>query len=376
MSRWILRGARVALGANAAERLDVEVGSRGIARMAPALPARAGVRVLELDGHLLLPGLVNAHDHLEFNLFPRLGTGPYRNATEWAHDIYRPDASPVREHRAVPRTLRLFWGGLKNLLCGAITVWHHNPPDESLYAADFPVRVERRCGWAHSLAFSPDLAHRFRATPRAWPFAVHAGEGVDECARAEVFRLEELGCLDRRTVLVHAVGLDEPGLALAGARRASLVWCPSSNLFLFGRTLRPAAFRLPVVLGSDSALTAAGDLLDEIRVAAGLGLVSTERLYNMVARSQRDVIAIPDTGGTPAEALVRAAAPVLAIAGGRLVFVTPELMPELRGRWCRLEPEGRNAVLVPIDVRPLHAAVSDVLGSDWRLAGRRIAADN
>ena len=46
----------------------------------------------------VMPGLVNAHDHLEFALFPRLGRGPYPNAEAWARDIYHPEESPVREH--------------------------------------------------------------------------------------------------------------------------------------------------------------------------------------------------------------------------------------------------------------------------------------
>jgi ubiquinone/menaquinone biosynthesis C-methylase UbiE len=31
---------------------------------------------IDLAGYLLLPGLINAHDHLEFGLFPNLGAGP------------------------------------------------------------------------------------------------------------------------------------------------------------------------------------------------------------------------------------------------------------------------------------------------------------
>src|SRR6185437_15388275 len=71
---------------------------------------------IDLSGFLLLPGMVNAHDHLEFALFPRLGSGNYRNYVEWSRDIYHPEASPVREQLAVPKSARLLWGGIRNLL--------------------------------------------------------------------------------------------------------------------------------------------------------------------------------------------------------------------------------------------------------------------
>lgn len=368
----ILRGARVALGPNEAVERDIEL---------------RGSRVnIDLRRYLILPGLINAHDHLEFNLYPRLGRGPYANAGEWARDVYHPDQPPIFEQRRVSKSTRLVWGGLKNLLCGVTTVCHHNPMEFAIFDRNFPVRVVKQFGWAHSLEFSPDLADRFCRTPADWPFVLHLAEGTDQHARREIFRLDEMGALDSRTVLVHAVGLNTAGIALARRKKASIVWCPSSNAFLLGKTLTEKVRRsgIAIALGSDSAVTAEGDLLDELRVAHACG-ASPEELYRRVTEIPARMLRLPehagdlaifrDQGATPAETLLAGKGPEMVIVGGRIKLISPALADRAgvsRERFSRLKVTGRKAVLVDANVPALYRRAHRILG-EVRLAGRRVS---
>jgi cytosine/adenosine deaminase-related metal-dependent hydrolase len=389
-----LTGARVALSATSATRIDLEI-RRG--RIQGWGNSTGQGPELDLGGYLILPGLINGHDHLEFNLFPRVGRGPYPNATAWAEDIYHPGSSPVKEHLAVPKAMRLAWGGLKNLLSGVTTVAHHNPYDAEVFDKRFPVRVVKRFGWAHSLRFSTDVGNRYRAASKRWPFLIHAAEGTDSKAASEVQQLERIGVLSARTVLVHGVGIDCDSLGILRRHRASLVWCPSSNLFMLSQTLRPEVLRsrIPICLGTDSALTCQGDLAEELRVAGKSSCLTAEDIYPMVttqaARVLRlsrgegeiqehgiaDLLAIRDSGQNPAEALQHFV-PALVILGGRIQLVSQDLAaridPLLTRHLQKVELEGRGACLVNANVALLRAATEAVLGTNFQLAGRPVRA--
>ncbi len=384
----ILSGARVALGPSKAALLDVTL-ARG--RIAGLGKAQGG---LDLRGHMILPGLINSHDHLEFNLFPRLGHGPYLNASAWAHDVYHPDEPPVREHRRVDKRVRLYWGGLKNLVSGVTTVCHHNPFERRIFNARFPVRVVREFGWAHSLAFSPDLSQRYRRTPPGWPFIIHAAEATDSSGRDEISTLNHMGAL-KGAVLVHGVGIDADGLRLLRKRGTALIVCPVSNLFTLGRTLKRGAFSsgVRIALGTDSAITARGDVLDALRFARKDCRISPPRLYRMVTdeaaavlRLSRgegtlqqggvaDLTVIRDTNLTPAESLLNTRQVELVMIGGRVRLISERLAKRLgEPRNCeRLRVAGRGRVLIDAPVRELYRATASILPHTLRLAGKKIA---
>jgi cytosine/adenosine deaminase-related metal-dependent hydrolase len=356
--------ATVAAGAGAATSLRfgarvLEIGGR---------PA-CGDAVVDLDGAVVLPGLINAHDHLELNHYGAItGRERYANAGEWIDDL-RPmlAADPeIRANSARPLPARLFVGGLKNLLAGVTTVAHHNPYYRGIARA-CPIHVLDRYGWAHSLALERgpvgargepggDVQGRFKTTAPGVPFIVHAAEGVDQCAEDEFARLEEKGCIAPNTVLVHGVALTMRQWARLVEEQGSLVWCPASNDFLFGRTIpvrdfldHSRAARDSICLGTDSRLTGARDLLDELRIAARSG-VTADELLRMVTSAPRRALRRYEAGciaeGVPADLLVlprgeRAAGALLqarrsdvrlVTIGGRPMVGAPELAPVFEAR--------------------------------------------
>ena len=258
---------------------------------------------IDLTGFLVLPGLINAHDHLEYSLFPRLADPPYRNYIDWGEDIHSKFPDMIARYRAVPKDVRLWWGGIRNLLCGVTTVSHHNPLWPELRNHDFPVRVVRENGWGHSFALGSDLPQAHAATPEGRAFIVHACEGVDECAREELWNLNDLGILDANTVLVHGLAIDHDGLKQIVASQASLIVCPSSNYYLFGKVpdLSFLSRIKNVALGSDSPLTADGDLLDEINFAIRSCGISPLAAYEMVTTIPAAILRLDNSEGTISE---------------------------------------------------------------------------
>jgi len=367
-----LYGGKIALGAEDVVAADLRIREGRVTGFVSesrvAASSRARGTSVDLQEYLVLPGLVNAHDHLEFALFPRLGKGGYQNFLEWVEDIYHPGEPPVAKLRQVPKDVRLWWGGIRNLLCGVTTVCHHNPYEPQVFTDEFAVRVLESYGWAHSLALDPEISRKKQETPAGRPFFVHLAEGLDEQSAGEIHELSRAGALDAHTVIIHGLGMDEEGRALFRASGAGLVWCPSSNVFLFGETLTPEKLLTfpTVALGSDSPLTAEGDLLDEVRFAHQKLRGPAAVLYSYVTRQPAglmrlekgeggiraggvaDLIAVRDTGGSPADTLAHLSYKdvELVLLGGRVQLASAALM-------ARLSPEARQG-LQPLSVGHVH----------------------
>ena len=397
-----LSGARISLNEDTAIVGDVEIRDQKVASISTSYALKAEqtaapAHLLNLDGYVLLPGLINAHDHLEFGLYPNLGRGPYANSQEWAADIHQNDSAIIAAQESVPKDVRVWWGAIRNLLCGVTTVCHHNPLHAEMLKEEFPIRVITNFGWGHSPGMDTQLRTKFNGTPRNVPFVIHACEGLDKASSDEIFQLDRAGLLDHRTVLVHGLALNAEGVALLNRRDASLVWCPSSNRFLFGRTRdREEVISVRhLLLGSDSPLTAAGDLLDEVRIAHVEVGIPPGKIYRMLFQhaastfrlrdgegtirpdTTADLIAVRDRGLSPAETLANLTANdiELVVVRGRVQVASEAIM-------SRLSPDdlsGLQPLQIDSDLRWIRAPLGylfheaeRVLGCELKISGKRV----
>lgn len=312
---------------------DRDVGVDGATLVEPS--GDFHVRLDFAQGHVR-PGLINAHDHLHRNHYGRLGEPPYPDAYAWARDIQLRHAALIAERRALPRREALLAGAWKNLFAGVTTIVHHDWW-EADFDHDFPMRVARVASM-DSLGMVPELALPGTA-PR---FCLHVAEGVSAAATGELDQLDCMGLLTSRLIAVHGVGIEGEAVARFRASGAALVWCPTSNLFLLGRTASRELLEdgLDVLLGSDSLLTGDGDLLDELRVARCLGFLSDARLEDAVGVTAARRLGLPTPSldpGAQADIVVltrplleaRAEDVALVIVGGVPRVARLDLVPTL-----------------------------------------------
>ncbi len=369
---------------------------RGSAIAAVNEPPRRGDVVVDLHGDRLLPGLINAHDHLGLNSMP--GAAPtrrYRHVREWIAETSERRRSEWHFQLCVgvERAQRLFHGGIKNLLSGVTTVAHHDPLYPELLQPQFPIRVLERYGWAHSLYLDGAGAVRnsYVATREAEPWIIHVAEGVSRDAAEEFDTLDALGCIGTRTLLVHGVALDQAQRTRLLEAGAALIWCPSSNESLFGRTAEvdELAAGGRVALGTDSRLSGARDLLEELQIARRRCTLQQHELEQLVTSTAAQLLRLKDCGalrtGYRADLLVLPSGKALGhaprsairlvVIGGAPMYADEEYAPQLacKSYWSRIELDGLAKLLPAGIVAALMRSSVAEPGLEMRLSDGRAA---
>ena len=241
---------------------------------------------------LAFPGLFNAHDHLEFNLFPRLRSKIYRDYLEWGNDIQRLYSTEINAALNIPIELRMKFGMIKNLFNGITTVMQHGKI--SVIKSDQILNVFNSYNYLHSISLEKNWRIKLISMFNKLPFVIHLGEGTGEVVEKEVNNLFKWNLFKRKVIAVHGISLSKNH----ADKLAALIWCPDSNLFLYDKTANVSELKnyLPVLFGSDSNLTSDPNFWNHIRLARSINALNDEELINSVTSLPGELLNVEDIG--------------------------------------------------------------------------------
>jgi putative selenium metabolism protein SsnA len=315
----ILRNGIVAtLDPQSVERTDLRIEGGGIAQRGPRLRPAPGEEVLDLEGALVMPGLVNAHTHLYSALargMPAPGEPP-RGFVEILEKVWwrldraldeesvrlsglvgaieaaRSGTTTIFDHHASPSciegslaTLRraVEEVGLRSVLCYETTDRNGTAgrdagvAESRSFLASGPTELTRAMVGAHaSFTLSDESLDLLAAVAADRRSSLHVHVAEDRCdvedsrrrgATGVGDRLRGHGLVGRGTLLVHCVHLAAEELRDAQDAGAWLAHCPRSNMNNAVGRAATAHFRR-AALGTDGLDE---DVLAEAR-AAFLGM--------------------------------------------------------------------------------------------------------
>ncbi|GAA1839902.1 hypothetical protein GCM10009836_18920 [Pseudonocardia ailaonensis] len=280
----------------------------------PGPPGFTTAPVVDVGDSLVLPGLIDLHNHLAYDTLP-LWTVPGRTTPFAHHDSWPRAANYAPEITwpasalvtACPEELlaRVEVGALVG---GTTTVQGSPPKNRPLdgwlvrNAEDETFGIPGGASFVFASVLQLDaqtLASRATAMAQGSTFVYHCAEGAPgSLVRREFTDAKAAGCLRPGFVAVHANAIGAADFA-GWADPGAIVWSPFSNLWLYGETTDVPAARaagIGICLGADWAPSGTRHVLGELKVARvvsddrGWGLTD-EDLVAMVTSTPGDVLA-------------------------------------------------------------------------------------
>ena len=271
MKKWGISGVDILTPDDILKNASLSVGGDKIEKV-----GAGGIKNpvnIETRNAVLVPGLINAHDHLLGTYYPKVGNGPYENWLPWDNDL---KSAPVYQERQQIENRDLYLlGSYRNLVSGVTTVADHIPHVVSAPFLDIiPVRTVRDYAMVHSIAsfalnWGGSVEDEYKkAIKNDVPFITHISEGFDAETVRDLVVLDKKGALGEHSVLVHSLSFSESDIDLVKKKNASVVWCGDSNMFMYNRTANVKYMLdkgVNVCIGTDSPMSGGLNLLFEMK---------------------------------------------------------------------------------------------------------------
>lgn len=282
-------------------------------------PAASNARWIATGG-IISPGLIDAHNHLPYNFLPEWeppGGTLYENRYVWADDpTYEAHIAPFSTHRSSGSHYcpAAKWGEVRSLIHGTTTMQGQSANQKCI---QYGVRnADHEQGLQHdhmrTMIGSPrevtdDMAESFldsindleRPTTR---IAIHMQEGYagsnillefDSWAGRDTRDNRHMGIsllYQETSVLIHSISLTDAQLDEVAQTGSKVVWSPSSNMVLYGRTAPISKIlerNITTGIGPDWTLSGEDNMLGELRYARdyavqnGVAALTPEKLWRM-----------------------------------------------------------------------------------------------
>ena len=291
------------------------------------LPESAEAVTINTEG-IILPGFVDLHNHVPWNVLPRWSPGrTFTNRDEWAADATYQRVVVTPFNRLLPSyfcdmnawgELRALVGGTTSILATRQVSCIHGLVRNLDYNSGFYGTTELNREHVYNVLRLPsasDTAARaaFVAAARYIianslyeGLVMHVAEGTDAVAEEEFTFLQSQSLLNPKGVLIHGLSLSASDFQVMADAGAALVWSPRSNLELYGTTADIAAAMeagVEVALAPDWAVTGSSNMLDELKTADAWnrarlgGRLSDRQLVDMVTAVPARIAGVEDEVG-------------------------------------------------------------------------------
>ena len=253
----------------------------------------AGASTLVCPQGVVSPGLINAHDHINFENNPGLNpdTGErYEQRNDWRKGLNGHTKAKIggyaNGNQIAWQELRYLMGGatstvgegsanglLRNLTS---TMRNQNLMQPAVDFDTFPLGDSDGTQLASTCAYPSIQAAAAVATEPA--YLPHVSEGIDDFAHNEFACLSSNvnGAHDLtlpQSAFIHSIGLQAVDYATMAAAGTHMVWSTRTNVSLYGDTARAqiaARLGVKIALGTDWTVSGSMNMLRELRCADSL----------------------------------------------------------------------------------------------------------
>jgi len=277
---------------------------------------------------IILPGFVDIHNHVPFNVLPRWSPGRlFTNRNQWRRDpeYARTVRDPINKLRPSHFCDMNAWGELRALVGGTTSIMAtdsqsciHGLVRNLDFNSGFYGTKELNLEHVFNVidlpppdspsarAFFVGAARSFINNPFYEALFVHLAEGTDATAEEEFTFVNSRSLLNPKGAIIHGIPLSAMDFQAMARKSTALVWSPRSNLELYGKTANIEAALdagVEIALAPDWAITGSSNMLDELKVAAKWNhehladRLTDRQLIEMVTSTPAHVAGVDDEVG-------------------------------------------------------------------------------